>query len=283
MTRLDQSIRTGQNLFKGSESEYDNKYEDYVIKRKKLENTLKQQENAYMLVTKTAVIEDVKAAQKQLDDAKLDLDNYVNGYQLTLRSTIEDAKRKLETNMLERDKVRVELNNLIQMDQDKIKKLDEQLAVSRLNAEDREIRASSDGVINILVHLRDGELIGAGTEIATIVPENNNEYIVQVSLSNKDIAKIKPGDPIKYHFLALPYKEYGELAGIIKTVGADAIVNPESGGSFYSVEAAIANRPLYSSKGEGASIKPGMIAEANVIISSKKILYYLLEKIDLKE
>ncbi|WP_171683180.1 HlyD family efflux transporter periplasmic adaptor subunit [Paenibacillus planticolens] len=283
LTLLEESIRSARNLFQGSGSEYENKYTDYTLEKRKLENTVRQQENAYTIVTKTAVIEDMKAAQKQLEDSKLDLDNYTNKFQLNLRSSIEETKRKLDTNKLDSDKNYVELNNLIQIDQDKIKKLNEQLAVSKLNIDDRVIRSPSDGIVNVLIDLKEGELLAAGTEFVTIVPENNTEYVVQVALSNKDIAKIKPGDPIKYHFLALPYKEYGELVGTIRSIGADAIVNAENGSSFYSIEAAITNKPLFNSKGEAASIKPGMMAEANVVTSSKKILYYLLEKIDLKE
>ncbi|UJF34232.1 HlyD family efflux transporter periplasmic adaptor subunit [Paenibacillus hexagrammi] len=283
MQVLDESIREGRNLFTENTSEYYNKYEDYQIKKAKLENTQKQQEQAYVQVTKSAVAEDVKAAKKQFDDARLDYENYVNEYQLNLRASIEDSKRKLETLKLERDKVYVELNNAIQADEDQIKKLDEQLAVSSFDSEDREIKASADGIVNVLVELREGDLVGAGTEIATIVPEASSEYTVQVSIPNKDIAKIKAGDQIKYHFLALPYKEYGELTGTITTVSADAILNQESGSSYYAVEAAIQNKPLYNSKGEVSHIKPGMLAEANVVTGSKSILDYLLEKIDLKD
>jgi hypothetical protein len=49
------------------------------------------------------------------------------------------------------------------------------------------------------------------------------------------------------------------------------------------VESEIENKPLFSYKGEEGEIKMGMTCEAQVITKQKKILYYLLEKIHLKD
>jgi len=60
-------------------------------------------------------------------------------------------------------------------------------------------------------------------------------------------------------------------------------MNPNDGVSFYIVEASIDNQALYSYKGQEANIKVGMLSEAYVITDSKKILNYVLEKIDLRD
>lgn len=52
--------------------------------------------------------------------------------------------------------------------------------------------------------------------------------------------------------------------------------------SYYFVESEIENKPLFSYKGEQGEIKIGMTCEAQVVTKQKKILYYLLEKINLK-
>jgi HlyD family secretion protein len=184
---------------------------------------------------------------------------------------------------LELDKAYVEMNGTIRDDEDKIKKLEDQLQVSGVNAEDREIAAPMNGVVNVITEVSAGDLLQAGTEVATIVPQADSQYSMQISMLNKDIGKIKVGDKIKYHFAALPYKEYGELTGRISTIGADAIVDPQSGASYYAVEATIDNKPLYNNKGQQVSIKSGMVAEVNVVTGSKRILSELLEKINLKD
>lgn len=81
----------------------------------------------------------------------------------------------------------------------------------------------------------------------------------------------------------MPYKEYGELRGTITDIATDATVDAKTGISYYLVESEIENKPLFSYKGEEGEIKMGMTCEAQVITKQKKILYYLLEKIHLKD
>ncbi|WP_257788397.1 HlyD family secretion protein [Clostridium saccharobutylicum] len=102
-------------------------------------------------------------------------------------------------------------------------------------------------------------------------------------VSNKDIAGIKVDQKVKYHFEALPYKEYGELNGTITEIATDATVDPKTGISYYLVQSEIENKPLFSYKGDEGEIKMGMACEAQVVTKKKKILYYLLEKINLKK
>lgn len=78
------------------------------------------------------------------------------------------------------------------------------------------------------------------------------------------------------------YHLHRPLSGTITNIGTDAKIDQEKGSSFYIVEAAIENKPLYSYKGVKAEIKVGTDCEAQVIISTKKVLYYLFEKINLK-
>ena len=53
--------------------------------------------------------------------------------------------------------------------------------------------------------------------------------------------------------------------------------------SYYLVESEIENKPLFSYKGEQGELKIVITCEAQVITKQKKILYYLLQKIKLKE
>ena len=62
----------------------------------------------------------------------------------------------------------------------------------------------------------------------------------------------------------------------------DANGDAKSGLSYYWVESEIENKPLFSYKGEKGELKIGMTCAAQVITKRKKILYYLLEKINLK-
>lgn len=67
------------------------------------------------------------------------------------------------------------------------------------------------------------------------------------------------------------------------TTPLDATVDPETGMSYYLVEATIDNETLYGHKGDEGAIKIGMTTEAHIVTDSKKILYFLLEKMHLKD
>ena len=101
-------------------------------------------------------------------------------------------------------------------------------------------------------------------------------------MPNKDISLISVGDKVKFRLDALPYKEYGMLAGIVTMISPDSSINQSTSTSYYLVEASIENRPLVSYKGEESSIKVGMTLQGHVVTKRKKILHYLLEKIDLR-
>ncbi|WP_278184254.1 HlyD family efflux transporter periplasmic adaptor subunit [Alkaliphilus metalliredigens] len=114
------------------------------------------------------------------------------------------------------------------------------------------------------------------------MPYDDSNYTVRIYPSNEDIANINIGDKVKYNFLALPYKEYGELTGKIARIATDTKTTQEGNSSYYLVESDIETRALVSYKGEEADIKVGMICEARIVTKTKKILHYLLEKIDLR-
>ena len=177
----------------------------------------------------------------------------------------------------------LDIQNTITSDEKALISLEKNLKSIGLNIEDSIVTAPIAGVVNVTTQINKGDLLQSGQEIATIVPEHNTKYRVEINVSNKDIANIKVGRKIKFHFLALPYKEYGELKGKITSIGIDSKINQQTADSLYLVESTIENKPLYSYKGTKAEIKVGMLCEAQVITKTKKILYYLLEKIDLMD
>jgi len=177
----------------------------------------------------------------------------------------------------------VEVNESIKQQEEIIKELEDKINAINVQANNYQITAPIDGIVNVHQIVNEGDIVHPGEPIITIIPESQSQYKMVLSVLNKDISKMEVGDRVKYHFLALPYKEYGALEGKITKISTDAVVNPEDGVSYYTVEATIENKPLYSYKGKKAHIKVGMQAEAIVVTDSKKILYYMLEKINLKD
>ncbi|MDB5054514.1 MAG: hypothetical protein JWM44_2564 [Bacilli bacterium] len=280
LQQLEKSILQKTNLFSQSDAENYSKYEDYLLKLQKIE----AQKRKTVTDFKNSVGDiDLDAAKQQVEDMQLNVDDYANQYMLDIQTNLESNQKQLMDLQTSRDKIYLELNQTIQTDQDTIKGMQDKQEAFNANAQNYQIKAPADGIINSITEIKAGDLLQTGTEILSIVPENNSEYTVQMYLPNQDVANIKLGDKIKFQFQALPYKDYGELTGKVQLIGADAKVDQQSGGSYYLVEASIENRPLYNHKGEQGNIKVGMTCQAHVITSTKKILNYLLEKLDLKE
>lgn len=58
-------------------------------------------------------------------------------------------------------------------------------------------------------------------------------------------------------------------------------VDSNSGSAYYLVEARLDNNKLYNSKGQESNLKPGMACQAQMVIENKRILVFLLQKINL--
>lgn len=295
------------------DKDYHDKYENYINKIKELENDIKAQKNALSTLKKKRELaidsykNELEIIQNTLDNATAELSKFTNKLALDIKTKIKDTSDSIKKIGNDLDKLRiipeldnvnkalatnevvkykidtlVELDNTTKENELKIDELKTNIDTLQFNIDKSNVKATIDGVINVKKDISKGELVPAGTEILSVIPQNDSQYKVQLYVSNKDISGIKVGQQIKYHFDALPYKEYGELKGKITDIATDSMVDQNTGISYYLVESEIKNEPLFSYKGEKGELKLGMTCEAQVVTKQKKILYYLLEKINLK-
>lgn len=307
------SVNAEQNLFSNSSCANALAFKSYLYEIKKAQADIKEKRETYNL---NASLEDEGLGAKQdLENAKMAVELAENEL-VTLKtktlneieSQIEELKRKIETAQQESRKLVVDpdlvsqkgqqrelslktyktnylidLYDQIEANKQSYKTKEKEVEAATLSIKNCEIKAPIDGVIHITNKITQGDLITAGDQIATIIPDEDSLYTIEIFVPNSKIAGLKVGDKIKYRFDALSYKEYGELEGKITNISTDSQVNEANGTSGYMVEGSIVNQTVYSYKGEAAEIKVGMSCEAHVITEQKKILYYLLEKINLKD
>jgi HlyD family secretion protein len=143
------------------------------------------------------------------------------------------------------------------------------------------VKASMTGTINSNIELVEGNTLQSGVEVLSIIPKNDSDYKVNIFVSNEDIGKIKKDMKVKFNVYALPNSEYGYLTGIIDNISKDLKVDKSSGSAYYLVEARLDNTKLMNSKGQEGNLKAGMACQAQMITENKRILIYLLEKINL--
>lgn len=295
------SINSGLNLFTEKNNSYALKYEDYI----KNLNTMTQELNK--ATDDLSKAENMYALQiipkKEIDEAKFlkesierKMETYKNQFMLSISENMENIQKtikniensfievegELRLQKIRNDKL-VALDQSIEVEKQKLPQISNKLDSISLAIENCSVYAKVSGKMHVLREFRKGDKLQSGVELATILPENDEELKVQLFISNSDISSIKTGDSVKFHFYALPYKEYGELTGTISTISSDAQINQTDGLSYYHAEAVLDNKELVGRKGQEESILVGMTCEAQVISGSKKILYWLLEKIDLRD
>lgn len=313
LNTLLESVNSDENKFSDDDNEYYNKFNEYKSNVNQLENDIevKKQLIANIANKKDTIINSynnqVDSLKKSIESAKNDVSKYENSSALDVKKQLDETLKsisslqsdleqcrltpeldsinmELATNEVTKYKIDmlVDLDNSTKDNETKMEELKTNIGTLQLTIDKSTVKAIMDGTINVKSDIAEGELLPSGQEVLAIIPPDDSQYKVQLYVSNKDITGLDVGQKIKYHFDALPYKEYGELTGEITDIATDAIVDQNSGASYYLVESEIKNEPLFSYKGEKGELKLGMTCEAQVVTKQKKILYYALEKINLK-
>lgn len=304
MLTLKSSLDVGTNMFTNTKDLYALKYSEFVLKKEELsqnllDNTEKFEANEILYENGVVSKSDYKTVKTQYLQSKLASEQFEVSFYASLENDIEEASlqiQKLSAEMKSlspnayaegvnylpvETKTIIDIDNQIVSAKQEINSLKENLTKIEFEIEKCIILAETDGVVNLKKRIAIGDYIGAGDNIATIIPSENPEYTIQISMPERDISTVEVGDSIKYQFHALPYREYGELNGKVTKISVDSTINEEAGINYFVLEADVENKPLYSYKGERADLKVGMMCEAQVITKSKKVLFFLLEKIDL--
>ncbi|HEY9062508.1 MAG TPA: HlyD family efflux transporter periplasmic adaptor subunit [Pseudobacteroides sp.] len=305
------SVEKNKNLFDKGNTEYQRRYEDYEFNINRLNSLYEQKRDTYERIKKLydaggVARKELEDAKNQMELAKLDADKFKNEFVMNLQDSIKQSEESVGelTNSISKWKTSLDAYNgksqntelvIEKLHLDTLGQIEDGLSANRMNLDKAKselknlelnlkeaiVTSPIDGIVNLYTEINRGDLIQNGIDIAAIVPYTSTQYKIQLMVSNKDIASIKEGQRIKYHFLALPYREYGEVEGIVKRIGTDARVDKESGSNFYMVEATVDKTELESYKGVKAQVKVGMVCEARVVTKSRKILWWLLEKINL--
>ena len=144
---------------------------------------------------------------------------------------------------------------------------------------DAEVRAPLDGTVEELKKVNLGDFLLVGEEVARLVPAGADRLKLELSVDNRDIAEIRSGMVVTVRFTALPPSEFGHLSARVVTVPADATAQANQP-VFFLVEASVDQPWLEDKRGDRIVLKPGMGAEARILIKRKNILRFLLEKLD---
>ncbi len=139
-----------------------------------------------------------------------------------------------------------------------------------------EITAPVSGTVTSLMSRNAGEVVTAGSVLATLAPENA-PWIVEAFVSNKDAGALRQrtGDRVKLKFDAYSFRDYGLGEGKLLSVAPDASADPKLG-LAYRVEVGIESLTLKRGHREG-QIQLGMSVQAEIVKEEERMLFMLFK------
>jgi HlyD family secretion protein len=144
--------------------------------------------------------------------------------------------------------------------------------------QDREtLRAPVSGKIyNLQATLGEGT-VEPGEELLSILPDGNNNLVLQVKILNRDIGFVKEGMRAKVKLATFPFQEFGTLDGTLTQISPNSTMDKDLGLVYTgTVQLKQTSVKVHS---HAVDLAPGMAASAEIVTRQRSILTFLIEPI----
>ena len=138
------------------------------------------------------------------------------------------------------------------------------------------VRASMNAVVNRLLVNTIGGVVQPGSPMLELVPIDD-ELVVEVEISPKDIAYVIPGQRASIKLTAFDFAKFGALDGKVTKISADSI-SKEDGSIWYLCQVSVPVDAM-TTLGKTIQIQTGMVAQVDIISGEKTVLEYLLQPV----
>lgn len=188
-----------------------------------------------------------------------------------IQAAINEAQRKIEeVELTFRNDASKELSETMA----KLNSLAEGSVALSDRVKQSSIRSPVKGTVKRLLVNTVGGVVQPGKDMIEIVPLED-ALLLEAKVQPRDIAFLRPGQPVMVKFTAYDFSIYGGLDGTLEHIGADSVTD-EKGNAFYTV------RVRTSKPGFGDAnlpIIPGMVAEVDILTGKKSVLAYLIKPV----
>lgn len=124
-------------------------------------------------------------------------------------SGLDNGSLELSTDQIvtnEKNTVNTEINTY----EGQKKEYEETLETIRTRIEECDVKAQTDGYLNLSAEKTSGDHVSAGEQIGNIVPDGNGVFRTVIYVENQDIGSVREGQKIKYEVASYPQTEdYG--------------------------------------------------------------------------
>jgi adhesin transport system membrane fusion protein len=140
-----------------------------------------------------------------------------------------------------------------------------------------ELLSPVKGMVNDILVTTKGGVIQPGEAIMEILP-TDDQLLIEAKVKPQDVAFLAPGMPARVKITAYDYTIYGDLEGTLEQISADTIQEDTAYGKeyFYKIQVRTQKNHL-EHNGKVLPIKPGMVAEVDVLSGKRTVLSYLLK------
>ncbi len=154
------------------------------------------------------------------------------------------------------------------------------LADRSAQLEHTELRAPTDGVVNLINQTTIGAVLRPGDEIMQVLP-TGDDLIVEAKVRSADIGFVRTGLPASIKLDAYDYSIYGSMDGNVYYISPDALIEktPQGDQAYYRAHIRITAKRFKGDKARKVEIQPGMTATIEVITGSNTVLGYLIKPV----
>ena len=169
-----------------------------------------------------------------------------------------------------------QINKSIVENEKRIAELDGQIKQAKLTKKYQVVRAPVDGTVFDLKAGNPGYVANTTEPVLKVVPEQS--LMAEVFITNKDIGFVRKGMPVDVRIESYNFSEFGDIKGILVSVGEDALP-PDEIYPYYRFPAKVElNRQTLNANGEKLPLQSGMSITANIKARDRTILSIFTDK-----
>lgn len=173
-----------------------------------------------------------------------------------------------------RDEYAKEVNTQLADGQAQIAALKNQLEKAQADLQDTQIQAPVAGTVVGMAVFTEGGVIQAGQQLMEIVPEDS-PMEVEARVPVELIDKVHQALPVELLFSAFDQSTTPRVAGEVTMVGADRLVDEQTGKPYYALRVKVTREGM--DKLQGLTIRPGMPVEGFIRTGERSLMNYLLK------
>jgi adhesin transport system membrane fusion protein len=140
------------------------------------------------------------------------------------------------------------------------------------------VRSPLAGRINRVLVTTRGAAVQPGQPLVEIVPSEEN-LLIEARVRPEDIGSVRIGQQARVGITAYDPSVYGKLEGEVVSMSPDAVLDEQTGETFYQVLIRTSSRALATPQGQSLPIGAGMVADVSLRGDDRTILEYLLTPI----